>query len=179
MTETPLPPGWYDDPEQPNMERYWDGQSWSDYATPKQRKAEVYERPTSAAMQRSLHEDAGVPMPRTRSPWGVWWLCLLTFGIWYFIWYHRINKEICAVLGERMPLNAWWWNQLIPFWRYVGLGATAKRLNRAHALMGSPVRVSLVMTWLLAPLWFQSQTRYLQRRINVLGAVMVSRSLGL
>ena len=28
-------PGWYDDPNDPNTRRYWDGQAWTDSRTPK------------------------------------------------------------------------------------------------------------------------------------------------
>lgn len=118
---------------------------------------------------------AGPPV-RKQGAWGLWWLCLITFGIYYFVWYHRINREICSVLGRPVPMNGQWWNQLIPIWGWVGLGATAKRLNAAHAAVGSPTRVSVFVTWFWAPGWFASQTRYLQRRLNILHDVIAGRA---
>lgn len=105
---------------------------------------------------------------RKQGPWGLWWLTVLTLGIYYFVWYQRINSELAAVLGEAVPANGRWWSQLIPFYNLVGLSKTAKRVNAAHAHVGSPTRVSPVMTWLWSGLWFASTTRYVQRRVNVL-----------
>jgi len=116
-------------------------------------------------------------IPRNQGAWTLWWLCVITFGVYYFIWYGRINRELCAILKEPLKANGRWWNQLIPFWDLVGLGATAKRLNRAHAAVGSPTRVSVVTAWLWAVLWFGSQTRYLQRRINILHDVMTAKAV--
>jgi hypothetical protein len=119
---------------------------------------------------------ATVPVVRKQGAWGLWWLCLVTFGIYYYVWYHRINNELAAVLRAPVPANGQWWNQLIPIWNLVGLGATAKRLNAAHASLGSPTRVGLFVTWFWAPAWFGSQTRYLQRRLNILHDVLASHA---
>jgi hypothetical protein len=115
-----------------------------------------------------------LPAPRKQGAWGLWWLVGLTFSIYYLVWYDRINGELAAILGEPRRANSHWFNQFIPIWNLVGLGATAKRLNAAHALVGSPTEVSVFMSWFLAPAWFGSQTRYLQRRINSLHDVLTS-----
>jgi len=115
--------------------------------------------------------------PRKQGAWGLWWLCVITLSIYYLIWYGRINSELSRILNEPLPANGNWWNQLIPIWNLVGLSATAKRLNAAHAKVGSPTRVSPVTAWLWAPSWFASQTRYLQRRINILHAVLVAKAI--
>ncbi|MCK9932377.1 hypothetical protein MXD62_35440 [Frankia sp. Mgl5] len=115
-------------------------------------------------------------IPRKQGAWGLWWLCVITFSIYYFIWYDRINSELSAILGQPRRANSQWWNQIIPFWSLVGLGATAKRLNAAHALVGSPTRVGVFTSWFWAPGWFGSQTRYLQRRVNILHDVLASRT---
>ncbi len=119
-----------------------------------------------------------VQLVRKQGAWGLWWLCIVTFGIYYYIWYHRINMELAAVLRMPVPANGQWWNQLIPIWNLVGLGATAKRVNAAHAAVGSPTRVGMFVTWFWAPGWFASQTRYLQRRINILHDVLAAKSTG-
>ena len=110
-----------------------------------------------------------------QSAWGLWWICFFTFGIYYCIWYHRINKELSAITGEERGATAQWWSQLIPIFSLVALAQTAGRLNRAHAALGSPTRVSSVVTWLWAPIWYASQTRYLQRRLNILHDVQAGR----
>lgn len=116
-------------------------------------------------------------IPRTQGAWGLWWLCLLTLSVYYFIWYARINGELSRTLGEPDVANGQWWNQLIPIWNLIGLAATAKRLNAAHAKVGSPTRVGMVTAWLWAPAWFASQTRYLQRRINILHDVLTAKAI--
>lgn len=114
-----------------------------------------------------------------RSPWGGWWLMVITCGIYYLVWYHKINGELAKITNQ--PHNAWgqWWNQIIPFWGLFGLHHTAKRLNQAHEQLGSSVRVSPAVAWFWAPIWFGSQTRYLQRRLNqagdLIGAIAVNR----
>ncbi|WP_225438733.1 DUF4234 domain-containing protein [Candidatus Frankia nodulisporulans] len=119
---------------------------------------------------------AAAPVPHKQGAWGLWWLCVLTFSIYYLVWYDRINGELATVLGQPRQANSRWWNQLIPFWALVGLGATAKRLNAAHALVGSPTRVGVFTTWFWAPAWFGSHVRYLQRRVNILHDVLTSRA---
>lgn len=113
---------------------------------------------------------------RKQGAWGLWWLVFVTLGIYYYVWYARINKELASVLRTSVPANGKWWAQLIPIYNLVGLGSTAKRVNAAHAAVGSPTRVSVFVTWFWAPGWFASQTRYLQRRINILHDVLAGRS---
>lgn len=111
---------------------------------------------------------------RKQGPWGLWWLTVITFGIYYLVWYDRINGELAAFkVNER---EGWtrWWSQIIPFYGLVGLSRTAKRLNQAHGIANSSVTVSPVVTWLWAPAWFGSHTRYLQRRINTLADIQAS-----
>lgn len=114
-------------------------------------------------------------IPRKQGAWGLWWLCVVTLGIYYLIWYERINRELSHILGGPVAANGLWWNPLIPIWNLVGLSATAQRLNAAHAKVGSPTRVGVVTTWLWAYVWFASQTRYLQRRINTLHDVIAAK----
>jgi hypothetical protein len=101
----------------------------------------------------------------------LWWLVTITFGIYYFVWYDRVGRELSAFVG--VPRGAWtkWWSQLIPIYNLVGLHRMAKRLNDAHILAGSTVHVSPFVTWFWASGWFASQTRYLQRRINALAEI--------
>jgi hypothetical protein len=106
----------------------------------------------------------------------LWWLVGITFGIYYYVWYARINRELAAVLRTEVPSDGQWWSQLIPIYNLIGLARTAKRVNAAHAEAGSPTRVGIFVTWFWAPAWFASQTRYLQRRINILHDVLAGRA---
>lgn len=133
--------------------------------------------PMPAPMSPPVPIALSAPPPRKQSAWGLWWLCLVTLGIYYLIWYGRINSELGRISNEPLPANGTWWNQLIPIWNLVGLSATARRLNAAHAKVGSPTRISPVTAWLWAPSWFASQTRYLQRRINILHDVLVAKAI--
>lgn len=113
---------------------------------------------------------------RKQGAWGLWWLCALTLGIYYLVWYDRINAELAAATGEERRAWTQWWAQLIPFYGLVGLHRTATRLNRAHELVRSSTRVSPFVTWFWAPIWFASQTRYLQRRLNTLADIQTSHN---
>jgi len=48
------------------------------------------------------------PLVRKRGVWGLWWLTGLTIGVYYFVWYHRINGELAAVQGIPVPANGKW-----------------------------------------------------------------------
>jgi hypothetical protein len=111
---------------------------------------------------------------RKQGAWGLWWLAGLTFGIYYCVWYQRINNELLAVTGEPRDLTCEWYSQLIPFYNIYALWLTAERVNKAHISVGSPTRVAPVTAAILAPFWFSSQTRYLQRRINILHDIQAS-----
>jgi hypothetical protein len=115
---------------------------------------------------------------RKQGAWTVWWLVLITCGVYYFVWYSRVNSELAAATRQDRPAWSRWWSQLIPVYGIVGMHNTAKRLNEALASHGSSTRVSPFTFWFWAALWFASHTRYLQRRQNILAEVVVARSLG-
>jgi hypothetical protein len=174
--------GWYPDPSGRNEQRFYDGARWTDHvASGGQQRVDPMQ--PAAPLATAVQPQYSVPT-RTASQtvtkqgaWGLWWLCGLTFGIYYLVWYQRINKELSAVLGREHTGDGQWWSQFIPIYGLIGLARTAGRLNAAHTLVGSPTRVSPVTTWLWAPLWFSSQTRYLQRRINILHDIQASRMM--
>jgi hypothetical protein len=110
---------------------------------------------------------AGRPIGRTQGAWGLWWLCVLTFGIYYLVWYHRTNRELCSFLGIERDASCMWWSQIIPIYGLICMFKHTSRINQAHMSIGSPVRVSGAVMF-FAALWYSSNTRYLQRRINSL-----------
>ncbi|AWO85104.1 hypothetical protein DLJ61_17730 [Gordonia terrae] len=115
-----------------------------------------------------------VPVIRKQGAWTLWWLTVITCGVYYFIWYDRINSELATATGDARTAWTQWWSQLIPFYGLVGLHHTAQRLNEAHTAAGSTTQVSPLVTWFWAPAWFGSQTRYLQRRLNTLADVQAA-----
>lgn len=131
------------------------------------------------ASQRSVVPTLAPAQVRKQGAWGLWWICIVTVGVYYFVWFDRINGELCGVTGKHRDASCAWWSQLIPIYNLVALAKTAGRVNAAHAAVGSPTRVGTFVTWFWAPAWFGSQTRYLQRRINILHDILASRSAGL
>lgn len=111
---------------------------------------------------------------RKQGAWGLWWLVLITFGIYYLVWYGRINRELFAVLGRPVESDGMWWSQFIPVYGLIGAWRTAKRVNEAHTKVGSPTRIGPFMAAVVSPIWFGSHTRYVQRRVNVLHDVVAS-----
>jgi hypothetical protein len=66
---TPTPPGWYDDPEDANAQRYWDGQAWTPHrhrkplsgqsSTPNLPPPQLPRRPTSRPSHRRINRPRG------------------------------------------------------------------------------------------------------------------------
>src|SRR6476659_9921550 len=70
------PSGWYDDPSNTDMLRYWDGVSWTNHTAPK--KSPTLPQSTvglpQAGQQGQVPPDrAGVPTPTTPMPQGSGW----------------------------------------------------------------------------------------------------------
>lgn len=112
------------------------------------------------------------PVVQRRGPWSRWWLTLITLGFHYFFWYHRINSELARATNSRQPAWGQWWNQIIPFWSFVGLHHTAKKLRAAIQANGGSDSVSPAVAWFWGPIWFGTHTVYLQRRMNRLADYM-------
>jgi drug/metabolite transporter (DMT)-like permease len=43
-------------------------------------------RPAPSAVQRRVG--------KTRNPWGVWLIALVTLGVYFFVWYYKVNREL-------------------------------------------------------------------------------------
>ncbi len=106
-------------------------------------------------------------MGKKRSPWGVWWLSVITLGVYYLVWYVKINKELRRASGDLFKVGTFglWMSQCIPIANWISLANTANRLNMTQQKLGESVSGSPGMT-ILSSFWFSSQTRYLQRRLN-------------
>lgn len=106
---------------------------------------------------------------KVRSPWAVWSLCVITLGVYYLVWYVRLNKEIADAAGVDVNVGTTrlWLSQCVPIANWVSLARTARRLRTALELAAAETSVSGGRT-VLASLWFASHTRYLQRCANEL-----------
>jgi hypothetical protein len=107
------------------------------------------------------------PIGKMRSPWAVWWLSGLTVGVYYLIWYVRVNKELARAAGADIAVSTFglWASQCLPVVCWVSLAHTARRLGAAQQHAGMTPTVSS-LTAVTSSLWFGSHTRYLQRRAN-------------
>lgn len=80
---TATPPGWYADPQDPNSQRWWDGQQWTTNtqpvptATPPQFEAQVYAAPAAG------NDPIAGAKPDSYLVWAILTtlLCCLPFGI--------------------------------------------------------------------------------------------------
>lgn len=106
---------------------------------------------------------------KTRNPWGVWLLSLVTFGIYYFYWYYQVNKEVseydpsievnpgialCAILFGGFLCG-------IP--TLISIYNTGKRIAQAQGTARSSEQCSPIVGLLLAligfaSVYYQSQT---------------------
>ena len=105
--------------------------------------------------------------PKYRSPWSVWWLSLVTFGIYYLVWYVKINKEIAAHSNGAVTVRTGglWFSQCVIIANWISLANTSGRLAQVQTMYGLPVTTTGGMT-VLSSFWFWSNTRYTQRRWN-------------
>ena len=127
-------------------------------------------------MSRTL-ATSDTPIGKHRSPWGVWCLSLVTVGVYYLVWYVRLNKEIARAAGVDVTVRTLglWLSQCLPVVSWVSLARTAQRLRAAQERAGDEPSVSGGRT-ILASFWFASQTRYLQRRANLLWRTLEDRA---
>lgn len=121
---------------------------------------------------------SSTPVGRVRSPWAVWWLSCLTLGIYYLVWYVKLNKEIASAAGVDVTVGTvgLWLSQCVAVANWVSLAHTAQRLATALERAGEVPTVSAGRT-ILASLWLGSHTRYLQRRANQLWLALENQAV--
>lgn len=101
-----------------------------------------------------------------RSPWGTYLLAMVTLGVYYFVWYVKVNKEITAMSGTAkvgavgLVLSQCVW----PF-NWISLANTSGRLTALQAKHNLPPTTTAGMM-ILSNWWFGSNVRYTQRRLN-------------
>jgi hypothetical protein len=106
---------------------------------------------------------------KTRNPWGVWLLSLVTFGIYQLWWYYEVNRElrdyderIHVQPGVALMAQLFGWILLVP--PIVSYVKTGGRIAQAQRLAGSTERCSGLVGLLLSLIGFGSV--YYQSQIN-------------
>ncbi|HEY6532074.1 MAG TPA: DUF4234 domain-containing protein [Acidimicrobiales bacterium] len=104
---------------------------------------------------------------KTRNPWGVWGLSIITLGIYYLYWYYKINSEVrdydksievdpaIATVAQFIPIAS-----LISFWNCGG------RINRTQQTAGSSERCSQLAGLLLMVFVLGTGIVYYQSQLN-------------
>lgn len=106
---------------------------------------------------------------KARSPWAVWGLSVITLGVYYLVWYVRLNKQIARAVGVDVTVRSTrlWLSQCLPIVSWISLARTARRLRAALECAGAEPSVSAGKA-ILASLLLGSHTWYLQRHANEL-----------
>lgn len=98
-------------------------------------------------------------LAKVRNPLGVLGLTLITFGIYYFVWYFKLNKEM-ATYGQAngteeagtspgTSLLAITLGALVIVPSFVSTYRACKRLNTVEKLAGRPDGMDAGLLWLL------------------------------
>jgi hypothetical protein len=107
---------------------------------------------------------------KTRNPWGVWLLSLVTLGIYGLVWYCKVNRETRdydarVVVNPGMAVVAILFGWIIIVPPFVSIYCTGRRIAMAQEAAGAPVTCVPIIGLLLAFLW-STHTVYYQSQIN-------------
>lgn len=75
-----------------------------------------------------MEEHAGRP----RHPWGVIGLCVVTLGVYLFVWFYRVNRELQAVSKMDWPVGWWTAGIAVPVLGLVSLYKMAQSVDAAQ-----------------------------------------------
>jgi hypothetical protein len=81
---------------------------------------------------------------KRRNPWGVFGLTIVTLGVYYAVWYYKINNELKNYGVDNNPTTALLailvgWVVIIP--PFVSLYRTADRIRQAQERSGAATRI--------------------------------------
>jgi hypothetical protein len=190
-TSAPRPPaGWY--PDGAGQQRYWDGDTWTDHVAPltpaehqpatdpatgaAARPAETADSSALAASIASTPQPAmagvaqGLQM-KHRNVIAVWiGLPLITLGIYLFVWYYKIHREMAEydprrktpVAGPMLVLLLLGWTVIAPCISFHNAGVRVRDRQQAAGLVPS---CSPALSWLLFFV-LGLNTLYLQSELN-------------
>lgn len=108
---------------------------------------------------------------KERHPFGVWALSFITLGIYYWVWYYKVNKEMRRAhdidVDPAMAVVAITFGSFLIIPPFISLYKTGRRVERAQGKGGLKDRLSPVISFLLAFL-FALHIVYLQSNLNKL-----------
>ncbi|WP_329119581.1 DUF4234 domain-containing protein [Streptomyces sp. NBC_01465] len=108
------------------------------------------------------------PAGQSSSPVGVWLLTLITFGIYWMVWYYKVNKQVKAVdptieVSPGKALLAVTFGCILIVPPFVSIAKTGSRIAQAQRAAGvtpdcsGGVGVLLGFVLGLTPLYYQSK----------------------
>jgi Na+/proline symporter len=109
---------------------------------------------------------------KIRSPWGVFFLALVTLGIYYLVWYYKINRELrdfgigTSPVTSLLAISV---GGLIIVPPFVSMWNTLGRIGEAEERGGSPTRISRGLGFLLFVIAFfflPIELPYMQEHLN-------------
>ncbi len=109
---------------------------------------------------------------KIRSPWGTFFLALITFGIYYLVWYYKINRELRDYGIGTSPgtsLLAMTIGGLIIVPPFVSMWNTLGRIQQAEEKAGSETRISRGLGFILyfvAVIFLPFEIPYIQEHLN-------------
>jgi Domain of unknown function (DUF4234) len=116
----------------------------------------------------NLREVNGVEV-KERNPFGVWALTIVTLGIYYLVWYYKINKEMRRAYGidvdPAMAVVAITLGTFIVVPPFVSIYRTGRRVEQSQFHAGVRDNISPVLTLVLSVL-FGLHIIYLQYNLN-------------
>jgi vacuolar-type H+-ATPase subunit I/STV1 len=116
----------------------------------------------------NLREVNGVEV-KERSAFGVWGLSIVTLGIYYLVWYYKINKEMRRTYGvdvdPAMAVIAITLGSFIIVPAFVSVYRTGRRVEQTQFKAGVRDTISPVLSFLLSFV-LGLHTIYLQSNLN-------------
>ena len=106
---------------------------------------------------------------RKRNPWGAWGLIFLTLGIYQYVWFYKVNRELRDAhrieVDPALTVLALTLGTLILVPPFVAIYRTGKRIKQAQGQVGIQNPVSPPLAFLLAFI-LSLNIPYLQAELN-------------
>lgn len=108
---------------------------------------------------------------KKRSPLGVLGLDIITLGIYFFVWYYKISKELRSALNDETisPMRSlmamtFGWLIIVP--PFLALWNTAKHVRELERKMGVSQTLEPALTIVILLVFAPANTTYVQAHLN-------------